>query len=154
MAALSTSERLLVTLWVGALWAIGFMAVPLAFIHIDDVSLAGDYAGKLFFAVNVLGIACAIALLLKYFISDKPVLKLSRFWLVLAMLALTSFFLFYLQPEMAAIKSLDWQQDTELTQAFDDLHSFSTQLYLVISLLGLALVVVQDKQQTLGSNHG
>jgi hypothetical protein len=145
VAVLSTGERLLVTLWVGALWAIGFMAVPLAFVHFEEASVAGDYAGRLFFVVNVLGLACGIALLLKYIVADKPLMKLSRFWLVLTMLALTSLLLFYLQPEMAAIKTTDWQQNTELKQTFDQLHSFSSQIYLLISLLGLALVVLQDK---------
>lgn len=151
MAILSAGERLLITLWVGSLWAIGFMAVPLAFVYLEDVSLAGDYAGRLFFAVNALGLACGVALLLKYLISDRPIVKLSQFWLVTAMLALTAFFLFYIQPEMAAIKALDWRQDTELSQSFDDLHDFSTQIYLLISLLGLALVVFNSQRQSAGN---
>lgn len=151
MSVLSTGERLLITLWVGSLWAIGFMAVPMAFVYIGDVSLAGDYAGHLFFAVNVLGLACGSALLIKYIISDRPILKLRQFWLVGPMVALTAFFLFYIQPEMAAIKSLDWREDIQLTKSFDDLHNFSTQIYLIISLLGLALVVLMDRKQETGT---
>ena len=46
-----TGERLLLTLWIGALWSIGYLAVPMAFANLD-VTIAGDYAGKLFSAVN------------------------------------------------------------------------------------------------------
>jgi hypothetical protein len=39
-------ERLLLTLWVGSLFAIGYIAVPMAFATLDDVILAGQYIGS------------------------------------------------------------------------------------------------------------
>ena len=45
-------ERLLLTLWVGSLWAIGYLAVPLAFATLDT-QVAAEYAATLFYAVNI-----------------------------------------------------------------------------------------------------
>jgi hypothetical protein len=72
------SERLLLTLWVGSLWAIGYLAVPMAFINLNDVPLAADYAGQLFFAVNVLGIGCGVVLIISKLIQSKA--KAMKSW--------------------------------------------------------------------------
>ena len=139
------SERLLLTLWVGSLCAIGYVAVPIAFATLGDVALAGDYAGKLFSTVNLLGLGCGIALLLSKFISSgKQVFTLWRFWVLILMLTLTLVFSVYLQPEMASIKPLI-SQDGALIERFGDLHIIRKNLYLFITLLGLALVVSTDK---------
>jgi len=140
------SERLILTLWVGSLWAIGYIAVPMAFASIGDLTLAGNYAGKLFSTVNILGLGCGAVLLLTKLISfGKQVLKLWRFWLIVIMVLLTLVFSCYLQPEIAAIKQLVWQNDDKLLEQFAFLHTVSRNLYMVISLLGLALVISSDK---------
>ena len=139
------SERLILTLWVGSLWAIGYIAVPMGFATLGDVTLAGNYAGKLFSTVNLLGLACGSVLLLTKLISfGKQVTKLWRFWLIIIMVLLTLVFSCYLQPEIAAIKQLAWQSDDKLLEQFSFLHAVSRNLYMVISLLGLALVVSSD----------
>lgn len=139
---LSAGERLLITLWVGCLWAIGFVAVPLAFIHFDDVVVAGDYAGKLFYIVNIISFACGLALVLTFAMGKMVLFKSWRFWLVALMLIFTAFSHFYLNVEMAAIKAVaDWRETTELSNQFDQLHHISSTIYGLISLLGLALVV-------------
>jgi hypothetical protein len=66
------------------------------------------------------------------------------------MLLLVAFLHFYLQAEMATIKTLDWRQNDVLSGRFDVLHQFSTAVYMVLSLLGLALVATQDS----GVNRG
>jgi uncharacterized protein DUF4149 len=140
------SERLILTLWVGSLWAIGYIAVPMAFATLGDVTLAGHYAGKLFSTVNILGLGCGTVLLLTKLISfGKQVLKQWRFWLIVIMVLLTLMFVCYLQPEIAAIKQLAWQNDDTLLEQFSFLHAVSKNLYMVISLLGLALVISSDK---------
>jgi hypothetical protein len=136
-------ERLLLTLWVGSLWAIGYIAVPLTFVHFDDNVVAGAFAGRLFTLVDYLGLACGSALLLRYALLGQHVITLWRFWVTLSMLLLVSFLHFYLQVEMAEIKRLDWREDAVLSAQFDFLHHFSTGLYMVISVLGLALVATQ-----------
>ncbi len=147
----NASERLIITLWVGGLWAIGFLAVPLAFIKLDDPMIAGDYAGQLFYAMNIIGLASGLALLLIFFIRRTTTSSSWRLWLVLAMLALTALFHFYIQPEMAAIKMLDWRNDAELSQQFDQLHNLSSKIYFVICVLGLALVVSDSNKKSIST---
>lgn len=141
-----STEKLLLTLWVGSLWAIGYIAVPMAFATLGDVTLAGNYAGKLFSTVNLLGLGCGAVLLLTKLISfGKQVITLWRFWLILVMVLLTLVFSCYLQPEIASIKQLSWENDDQLLEQFSFLHTVSRNLYMVISLLGLALVISTDK---------
>jgi len=136
-------ERLLLTLWVGSLWAIGYIAVPLAFVHFDDSAVAGVFAGRLFTLVDYVGLACGSVLLLRYALLGQHVITLWRFWVTLSMLLLVAFLHFYLQAEMAEIKQLDWRDDAILSAQFDFFHRFSTGIYMVISVLGLALVATQ-----------
>lgn len=142
------SEQLLLTLWVGSLLAIGYIAVPMAFATLGDVSLAGNYAGKLFFTVNVLGLGCATALLLtKIIFFGKAVIGLWRFWVIVLMLSLALLFSFYLQPEIAVIKLLLSQGNNDLLERFDLFHSLSRNMYLVMTILGVVLVISSDKTE-------
>jgi len=56
---------------------------------------------------------------------------------------MVAFLHFYLQAEMSDIKQLDWREDDNASNRFDFLHHFSTGIYMVISVLGLALVATQ-----------
>jgi len=146
MMANLLSERLLLTLWVGSLCAIGYIAVPMAFATLGDVTLAGNYAGKLFSAVNMLGLGCGLVLLISKVISiGKPVTTLWRFWVLVLMISLTLVFAFYLQPEIASIKQLISAGDDAILERFDLFHSLSKNLYMFVTVLGLALVVSTDK---------
>lgn len=141
------SERLLVTLWVGSLLAIGYIAVPMAFVSLGDVALAGNYAGKLFSVVSLLGLGCGTILLIgKTLVYGRQVLTLWRVWLILLMLVLTLIFSVYLQPEIVIAKQLIGLGNNTVVARFDTLHAISESLYLFLSLLGLALVVSTDKQ--------
>lgn len=140
-----TGERLLLTLWVGSLWAIGYLAVPMAFATMD-VTLAGDYAGRLFYAVNVLGIACSVVLMVsRLYVYRASTVQYWRFWIIVAMLLITLVSAFYLQPQMADIKQLPWRGDAMLQARFSRLHMMSENLYLLLSLFGLLLVLTTDK---------
>lgn len=142
-----TGERLLLTLWVGSLWAIGYLAVPIAFATLE-ITLAADYAGKLFYAVNVLGIISAVILLIGRLFSFgvKRFHLFWRSWILLLMLVLSIFFIAYVQPEMSTIRTLAWQSDAMLSARFDFLHKLSENLYLLLSLFGLLLVLTVDKR--------
>jgi Domain of unknown function (DUF4149) len=59
---------LLAALWWGSLTGLGFVVVPLLFMHLPSPAAAGAMAAKLFTAQTWLGIACAMLLLL---ISNK-----------------------------------------------------------------------------------
>ncbi|SDL97823.1 protein of unknown function [Oryzisolibacter propanilivorax] len=53
-------------LWWGGLTAIGFMAVPLLFVHLPNPAMAGGMAAKLFQAQMWLSVGCALVLLLLF----------------------------------------------------------------------------------------
>ena len=147
MKANFLGERLLLTIWVGSLWAIGYIAVPMAFATLGDTTLAGNYAGKLFSVVNMLGLACGSVLLITMLINlGKQVIKSWRFWVVILMLMLILTFSFYLQPEIAKIKQLAMQGNDELLQRFAFLHEATRNIYMIISLLGLSLVVTTESK--------
>lgn len=145
----TVGERLLLTLWVGALWSIGYLAVPLAFVNID-ATIAAEYAGKLFFAVNVVGLISGILLLSgKIILMRGKVLQFWRFWVLVGMIIITLLLSTYLQPEMAAIKLVEnWRMDDELALQFDRLHLLSRNFYLMLSIAGLLLVLSSDKPST------
>jgi hypothetical protein len=54
----------LAALWWGSLCAVGFMVVPILFMHLETPAIAGQMAGKLFSAQTWLAVACGILLLL------------------------------------------------------------------------------------------
>ncbi|MDB2705267.1 DUF4149 domain-containing protein [Pseudomonadota bacterium] len=148
MKANLASERLLLTLWVGSLYAIGYLAVPMAFATLGDVTLAGNYAGKLFSAVHYLGLAAGSVLIItKVIVHGKSVLNFWRFWVLVAMFISTIVFVTYLQPEVSLVKQ-QMHDDSNLIEQFSLLHSISKNLYLLISLFGLALIVSFDRVES------
>jgi len=133
---------LLLTLWVGATWAIGYLAVPILFASLEDRMLAGALAGKMFHAEALLGLLAggllALTLALQAgsrWLADK------RLWLIAAMLLLTAVGAFVLQPQMAALKAAGLPDDLAGSD-FARLHGIASALYLLRSGLGLALVLL------------
>jgi len=51
-------------LWWGSLCAVGFMVVPMLFLHLETPALAGQMAAKLFTAQSGLSLGCGFLLLL------------------------------------------------------------------------------------------
>ena len=138
-------QSIVVTLWVGGLWAIGLIVTPLLFHALANRAEAGMLAGQLFAAVTYIGLGCGFFLLL---------FRLARFgaqafgqlffWSVLLMMALAAAAHFGVQPIMASLK----QQalPSEVMQSlfrdrFATWHGMSSALYLVECLLGLVLVI-------------
>jgi Domain of unknown function (DUF4149) len=54
----------LAALWWGSLTTVGFMVVPMLFVHLDTPAIAGQMAAKLFSAQTWLALACGVLLLL------------------------------------------------------------------------------------------
>src|SRR5574343_1549155 len=80
-----------ITLWVGGLWAVGYIAAPVLFASLGDRQLAGVVAGKLFALIGWIGLGCAAYLLL--FTLARGGARFFRsaiFWLVLLMGLLTA----------------------------------------------------------------
>lgn len=57
-------QVLLAALWWGSLTAVGFIVVPMLFMHLETPAIAGQMAAKLFSAQTWLALVCGILLLL------------------------------------------------------------------------------------------
>lgn len=121
-------------LWVGGIWAIGYLAVPLLFQNLPDRQLAGMIAGKMFTGMAFVGLGCGLYLLafqLRQF--GRLVWKQRPFLVAMAMLILLLIGQFAIQPIMAELKlqalPLDVMQSAMASQ-FRALHGVASILYL------------------------
>ena len=138
------------TLWVGGLWAIGYLVAPTLFAAMSrDRQTAGMLAGKLFELMGWVGLACATYLLLFLLLrSGSVVMRRWNFWLLLLMLVLTAVSLFGLQPLLAQLKADALPREvmeSVLRNRFAAWHGISSILYLVQSVLGLLLVTRAER---------
>lgn len=136
---------LVTTAWVGGLWGIGYLAVPVLFQMLPDRMLAGMLAGKMFTLIAYLGIASACYLLV-YLLNSfgKAAFKQTVFRVVVAMLLLTMVGQFGIQPIMTDLKAQALPADimhSAFADRFKMLHGVSSILYLIQSLLGGILVL-------------
>ena len=134
-----------ITLWVGGLWAIGYMAAPVLFASLGDRQLAGMVAGKLFALIAWGGLGSAAYLLVFLLLRwGSGFFRRSVFWLVLLMALLAAASLFCIQPLMAQLKADALPREvmeSVLRDRFATWHGVSSILYMVQSLLGLWLVI-------------
>ncbi|UCV02817.1 DUF4149 domain-containing protein [Dechloromonas denitrificans] len=134
-----------ITLWVGGLWAIGYMAAPVLFVSLGDRQLAGMVAGKLFALIAWGGLGSAAYLLVFLLLRwGSGFFRRSVFWLVLLMALLAAASLFGIQPLMAQLKADALPREvmeSVLRDRFATWHGVSSILYMVQSLLGLWLVI-------------
>lgn len=132
------------TLWVGGLFAIGYLAAPVLFYQLDDRMLAGMLAGRMFTLIAYVGMACGLYLLLHRLVRHGgAALKHAFFWITLLMLLLTLGQRYGIQPVMEGLKAQAWPQDVMQSlfrDRFQAWHGVSSAVYLIQSLLGLALV--------------
>lgn len=136
------SERVLLSLWVGGLCAIGYLAVPILFATLDDRMLAGMLAGKMFTAMSFIGLAAGSALLVMAVMTSARPLSQWRVRLLLLMLLLVAVGEFLLQPMMAGLKADGLLEGSEAASRFAMLHGIASILYLINSLSGLALLIL------------
>ncbi len=136
---------LAITLWVGSLWSVGFLAVPVLFQTLPDKMLAGMLAGKMFTLVAWVGLASGCYVLLQQAVeSGRQVVRQPVFLVTGSMLVLSAVGEFGLQPEMATLKALALPADvmhSAFAARFQTLHHVATALYVTQSLLGIALVL-------------
>jgi len=139
-SAANIGERVLLTLWVGGLWTIGYLVAPALFATLEDRALAGTLAGLMFEIIAWMGMACALVLMiinqLRY-----PRRRLNwRMVVLLTMLLLVMLGQFLFTPMMAELRAAG-QSDGD---AFARLHGIAALVYLVNSVLGLVLVMAPD----------
>ncbi|MDP2239312.1 MAG: DUF4149 domain-containing protein [Burkholderiales bacterium] len=142
-------QSIAVTLWVGGMWTIGFVVAPLLFARLPERVLAGLIAGKLFTLVAYIGIVCALVLLLfRVARFGAAALKQGNFWVVLLMLALVLIGEFGVQPVLESLKTQALPKEVMASifrDRFDTWHGVASGLYVIESLLGLVLVVWQNR---------
>ena len=138
-------ERIVLTLWVGSMWTIGFIVAPVLFSTLDDRMLAGNIAGQLFSIVSYIGIGSAFLLIvLSIHRSGAAIFANWPFRILLAMLLITLIGELGITPVMQAIKAgagTALQKGTDAHGRFAMLHGISSILFIINSVLGLVLVV-------------
>ncbi len=133
-------ERLLLTIWVGGLWAIGYMVAPALFANLEDRALAGSLAGIMFEIIAYTGFACGTLLLL---FNQLRYTDQRLNWRAVVLLVMVLFIVvgqFLVAPMIAELRS----QGLTDTAEFGRLHGTAAGLYLLNSLLGMALVLARE----------
>jgi hypothetical protein len=137
-------QLLIVTLWVGSLWAVGYIVAPTLFITLTDRVLAGTIAGGLFRVEAWVSVACGVALLILRSACGIEQTDKRTLLLIGTMLACTLIGYFGLQPFMAALREVAGPGGVMASEAktrFGILHGLSSGVYLMQSLIGAALVL-------------
>jgi hypothetical protein len=127
-------ERLLLTLWVGGLWTVGFIVAPMLFNSLDDRALAGTLAGNLFQIMSYIGLVCGVLLLLGNQFRYRRVNW--RTYVLLLMLLMVILNEFLVSPFIASLR----QSDAVTSSTFAMAHGTASVIFLITSLLGLFLV--------------
>jgi hypothetical protein len=136
---------ILVTLWVGALWAIGFIAAQVLFDALSqDKQMAGMLAGRMFTVVSYIGIVSAVYLLSHRLLRvGVSTFKQAFFWAVLVMLLLTLAGQFGIQPILAGLKAQALPVDvmhSVFASRFKAWHGVASVAYMIECLLGFVLI--------------
>lgn len=142
MVMFQITERILLTLWIGGMWSVGYIVAPTLFAMLDDRALAGAVAGQLFTIMSYLGLVAALLLLTAQLYRAEGVWHRNwRIWVLLVMLLVIIIGQFYLQPLMAELKTAGLTEGSDNAKRFGLLHGIASVLFLINSLLGLGLVV-------------
>ena len=140
----SRLNLIVITLWVGALWATGLSAYVL-FDSLQDKQLAGSLAGKLFTVVSYIGMVSGFYLLIQRLLNyGTGALKQSFFWAVFVMLLLVLAGHFGIQRILAELKANAMPTDVMhsiFAERFGKWHGVASVAYLVECLLGFVLVL-------------
>jgi hypothetical protein len=137
----SVGEQILLTLWIGGMWIVGFVVAPTLFDLLDDRMLAGYIAGRLFTIMSYLGLICGGVLLAgQFYRSFSGWRRNWRIWLLAGMLLVIVIGEFLLQPMMAQLKATGLESGSEAARRFGILHGVASILFLLNSLSGLVLV--------------
>ena len=136
---------IIITLWVGALWAIGLVAYVLFKTLPDNHQLAGNLAGQLFTIIRYIGMLSAFYLLIQRLLDyGTSALKQAYFWAILVTLLLVLAEHFGIQPILAQLKADAMPSDVMhsiFAERFGKWHGIASVAYLVECLLGFVLVL-------------
>jgi hypothetical protein len=141
----SGARRLVATLWVGSLWAIGYVAAPTLFANVDS-TLAGQMVGHMLRTGAWVSIACALVMLVLLRLARRldAGARRSLYKIVGAMLVCTLVVYLGLQPIMAQMRDAAGPggvRNSPMWTQFAILHGVSQLVYVIESVLGAVLVV-------------
>lgn len=143
MTKLTRIENLLLSLWVGSMVGIGYIAAPVLFRTLDDRKLAGSLAGEMFSIVGLVGLILGLVLLVSYITKFKALaVREWRFWFLASMFALVVASQFIIQPYMAELKLQGLVEGSQAAKRFGMMHGVSSILYLMTTLFGAVLIVL------------
>jgi hypothetical protein len=143
---------LLITFWVGSLWAIGYIVAPTLFATLSDRMLAGTIAGRLFRIEAWVTVVCSLLLIgmtlrakTGQTVAEANINRKTVIWLATGMLACTLIGYFGLQPFMSALREAaqGGVMNDEARKQFGLLHGIASGFYLIQSVLGIILVLKQ-----------
>ncbi len=134
-----SGQRVLLTLWVGGMWMVGYLVTPTLFASLDDRAVAGMLAGKMFTGVSYVGLVAGTVLLVSQWRAGGW--KHWRALVLVAMLILVMIGEFVVQPMMADLK-VAGLEDAINRSRFGMLHGIASVLFLIESGCGLVLVAV------------
>ncbi|MCE2871479.1 MAG: DUF4149 domain-containing protein [Oxalobacteraceae bacterium] len=144
-ALLPRLRILLITFWAGSLWTVGYVVAPVLFSTLADRTLAGTLAGAVFRTQAWISLVCGVVLLAFMWTDKENPSRSLLIKCVISMLACTVIGYFGLQPYMAELRTIAAQSggimDDAMRARFGWLHGAASVIYLVQSLLAVALVV-------------
>ena len=137
------SEKLCLSLWVGAAWMTGAVVAPVTFqVLANQRVLAGTLAGKLFSVISYAGLVVtailAISILLRL---HSAIFRSLRFYLIVTMGTLLAINQFVLHPMIAAARQQSATAQTLAQQSFATLHQLASIGYVSACIIGFALMI-------------
>lgn len=130
-------QRVVIALWAGSIWTVGFLAAPLLFASLPSHALAGMAARQLFMGVEYLGTGCGLILLGSLWAGDMTGQRRAAAGLVSVMLIVTVVSLLVIDPWLDNVRLADGARSSPFLWA----HALASLTYGVLCLLALLLVV-------------
>ncbi len=132
-------DRVLLALWVGALWTVGFLVVPVLFAELER-STAGTVAGALFHRLNYAGLLIGTVLFLRNRLGAvRPVTPALLLVLMLGSILVSEF---GLAPQIAALREAGFAAGSAEAARFGRLHGAALLLYVINALFGVVLLAI------------
>lgn len=133
-------QRVLATVWVGGVWAVGSLVAPSLFAVLARAD-AGRAAATIFARLHLFGLIVGVVLIaFVLYENRRDAFRTRRFWLLAAMTLLTAIDHFGIAAAMQALRGPDGAVAPTAAAQFGLLHGVSSAVYLVVALLGLWLV--------------
>jgi hypothetical protein len=139
----STAERVLLALWVGALWTVGFVVAPVLFAELDR-STAGSLAGILFRYMNWAGLGIGGFLLARNRLAARHRTAPALLLMLISVSILVNHF--GITPEISALREAGFAPASDAATRFGRLHAAASVLYLTNAAFGLVLLVIWERR--------